>query len=108
MASLKDFSVEKWWNLLVAAGVAIAVAAITKQSLPGILIGLSLVFFGTGESANHPLWTDIKGPPLRKVTHHPWKPRPLGIILDVIGVGLFGLGLTELLGFTHFQTAFVP
>jgi hypothetical protein len=97
MDALKNFNIEKWWNLLVAAGVVITGAAAVPRFVPLVLMGIGLVFIGAGESANHPLWTDIKGPPLRKVHHHPWKPKPAGLILDAIGIALFGAGLFLLL-----------
>jgi len=100
---LKKFDFEHWWNLVAAAGAIIAVASITEKFVPGFPIGLGLLFFGVGESANHPRRTEIKGVTLGniyKITGNPWKPKVFGLFLDAFGVGLFGLGL--------FQVAFAP
>ena len=93
MAELKDFNLDKWWNLLAAAGVLITGSGVAVRMMPVILIGVGFVLVGVGESANHPRWTDIKGPPLRKVTYYPRKPKPAGWFFDAIGAASFLVGL---------------
>jgi hypothetical protein len=97
---MEDFNLKYWWNLLGAAGAAIAVASVTAQFVPGFAIGLGLLFFGAGEWVNHPRRTEIvRGEmPGSYITtrSNPWKPKPFGLLLDAVGIGLFGFGVFRL------------
>jgi hypothetical protein len=86
-----------WWNDLAIAGGLIAAAGILLNYVAGIPMGLGLLLFGVGEWLNHP-----RPPPqvrgavvvgLHRGTGNPWKPRAHGILLDVVGIGLFGVGI---------------
>jgi hypothetical protein len=97
---LDDFKPEHWWNVVAIAGGLIAIAAVPTQFISAFLIGLGLLLFGTGEWINHARRTHIKGAPgigTYKVTGNPWKPTVRGILLDIVGVGLFGFGIFRLL-----------
>jgi hypothetical protein len=55
---------------------------------------------GGGEWVNHPRQTQVKGAKvvgIYKVTGNPWKPKVHGILMDALGIGLFGLGIFRLL-----------
>jgi hypothetical protein len=97
---LDRFKPDHWWNVVAVAGGLIAVAAVSQQFVAAFLIGLGLLLFGAGEWVNHPRQTQVKGAKvvgLYKVTGNPWKPKARGILMDVLGIGLFGLGLLRLL-----------
>jgi hypothetical protein len=89
-----------WWVLIGAAGLVIAGAAATKPFIPGLLIGLGLLFFGVGEWANHPIQMKRSG---GKITEsYPWNYKyswGFGLIADVIGIGFFLFGLGRLVAF---------
>jgi hypothetical protein len=65
--------------------------------VPGVLIGLGLLLFGIGEWVNHPIQMKRSGGVITE--SYPWRLSFFGVLLDVIGVGLFGFGLFRLLAF---------
>ena len=84
---------EHWWKLVGAAGALIAIASIFVQFHPGLLIGLALLFFGMGEWINHPLENEINGAmigSIYKVIGYRWRPNVFGLLLDALGIGIFG------------------
>jgi hypothetical protein len=88
MDDLKKFA--NWWSLLAAAGTAIAAASVTQQNPAGMFFGAGLLLIGAGEwVCRHSQRTEIfRGPVpgvLLKRTSNPWKPKPLGIALDLLG-----------------------
>jgi hypothetical protein len=97
MPDLKDFNFKHWWTLLAAAGGLIAAASIVPKSTFGLLVGLSLLFFGIGEWINRPRTTQketvegLRG--FRTVDAFLWKPSFLGVIFEVIGVCFFAVSL---------------
>jgi hypothetical protein len=97
---LDAFKLDHWWHVVAIAGGLIAVAAVPGQFAAAFLIGLGLLFFGAGEWVNHPRQTQVKGAKvvgIYKVTGNPWKPKVHGILMDALGIGLFGLGIFRLL-----------
>jgi hypothetical protein len=98
---LDRFKPDHWWNVVAVAGGLIAVAAVWQQFIASFLIGLALLLFGAGEWVNHPRQTRGNGSSnvvgIYKVTGNPRKPKVHGILMDVLGIGLFGLGLFRLL-----------
>jgi hypothetical protein len=97
---LDAFKFDHWWHVVAIAGGLIAVAAVRAQFVAAFLIGLGLLFFGAGEWVNHPRQTQVKGAKvvgIYKVTGNPWKPKVHGILLNVLGIGLFWLGMFRLL-----------
>jgi hypothetical protein len=84
---------EHWWKPVGAAGALIAIACGFLQFHPALLIGLALLFFGLGEWINHPLENDIKGATIGsiyKVIAYRWRPTVFGLLLDALGIGIFG------------------
>jgi hypothetical protein len=98
---LDRFKPDYWWNVVAIAGGLIAAAAILQQFIAAFPIGLGLLLFGAGEWVNHPRQTRGNGSSkvvgIYKVTGNPRKPKVHGILMNVLGIGLFGLGLFRLL-----------
>jgi hypothetical protein len=97
---MENFNLRHWWNLLGVAGAAIAVASVQLEpgllTGPGLLIGLGLLSLGVGEWKNHQRTEITRGDVVGSymtTRSNPWKPKPLGLVLDVIGVGLVCFGL---------------
>jgi hypothetical protein len=95
MDDLKKFA--NWWSLLAAAGALITAAAINQQNPAGMFLGVGLLLVGVGEWICRPQRTEIThGPtPGSYITHrsNPWKPKPLGIIFNVIGFSALGFAV---------------
>src|SRR5271154_2805290 len=97
---LDSFKPDHLWNVVAIAGGLIAVAAVPAQFAAAFLIGLGLLFFGAGEWVNRPRQSQVKGAKvvgIYKVTGNPWKPKVQGLLMDALGIGLFGLGVFRLL-----------
>ncbi|HKM87596.1 MAG TPA: hypothetical protein VJX48_03240 [Xanthobacteraceae bacterium] len=92
-----SLDLKRWWNLIAAAGALLAVASVAVQFVPGVLMGLGLLFFGAGEWGNHAI--HVKRSSDTVVESYPWYPYPFGLLLDAIGIGLFGFGLYRLEAF---------
>jgi hypothetical protein len=94
---MKKFDLQHWWNVVVAAGAVIAVVFFMAQLTHGFLLGLGLLLFGTGERINHPMRSEIVRGEIvgSSITteSNPREPKGLGVSLDAIGIGLFGIGL---------------
>ena len=54
MEWLKNFDLNRRWNVAIAAGLAITLAAIAAKNREGILIGLGIFGLGVGERMNPP------------------------------------------------------
>jgi hypothetical protein len=88
---LKNFDLNRRWNIAMAAGLAITLAAIAAKNRDGILIGLGVFGLGVGEQMNHQKMMEwVHGGTL--TTFHPVN-RPLGVALTLIGGLLLVLGL---------------
>jgi hypothetical protein len=102
MDELKKFA--NWWSLLAAAGVAITTASVNQQNPVGMFFGAGLLLVGIGEWICRPQRTEvIRGAdPGTYITHrsNPWKPKPLGIIFDLVGA--------ISLGYADYLVAFAP
>jgi hypothetical protein len=93
--NLKDFNFKHWWTLMSGAGALIAASSFTSKSTLGLLAGLSLLFFGIGQ------WMDRHPKAVKETVDgltgfrtrdvYLWKPNFLGIVLEAIGVVLFGI-----------------
>ena len=94
MDVLKKFDLQHWWNLVAATGAAIAVAFFIAQLTHGFLLGMGLLLFGIGERINHSGRRDIVPAEISR------EPNVVGLVLDVFGTVLFGIGL--------FVTVFAP
>jgi|SRR5665213_2242663 len=95
MDGLNKFA--NWWSLLGAAGALMAASSAPVIFVPGVLMGLGLLFFGVGEWINHPIQTRRAGGAIAE--SFPWTFSFFGILFDAIGVGLFAFGLFKLLAF---------
>jgi hypothetical protein len=101
--NLKQFA--NWWSLLGAAGAVITAASINQQNPAGMFFGAGLLLIGVGEFiCRYDQRTEIfRGPdPGMYITKrsNPWKPKPLGILFDLIGLAA--------LGYAVFLVAFGP
>jgi hypothetical protein len=79
----------------------IAIAAVPERYGAAFLIGLGMLSFGIGEWINRPHRTEIVRSSVIVSMHvktegNPWKPKALGILLDLLGIGLFGVGIVWL------------
>jgi hypothetical protein len=97
---LDRFKADHWWNVVAFAGGVIAVGAVSAQFVAAFLIGLGLLAFGAGEWFNHPPRTEIARSNIvniyAKTRSNPWKPKVQGILLDALGIALFGFGFFRL------------
>ena len=100
MAMDLDKSKLDWWSVLAIAGGLIAVASVPRQFAAAFLIGLGFLSFGVGEWINHSQRTELARSGVvsifAKTRSNPWKPKVHGILLDALGIGLFGFGLLRL------------
>jgi hypothetical protein len=85
---------EHWYKAVLAAGVVLAAAAVAVAHKPLLILGIGMVFWGIGEFINHP-YREKVGYGF-KVTGHPWEPKLLGILLDMIGAVLIVFGLFQI------------
>jgi hypothetical protein len=103
---LKDFETKYWWGLLGAAGALISIASAPKPFVPGFVIGLGLLFLGTGEWINRPTRTEITRGEIVgsyiKTESNPWRAKPHGIAFDVLGVVGLAVGFYLLYRFVAF------
>ncbi len=97
MAIPSKWDLKQWWNFIGAAGALLAIVSAPVQFVAGVLMGLGLLFFGVGEWGNHAI--RVKRSSDIIVESYPWYPYPFGLLLDAIGIGLFGFGLFRLLAF---------
>jgi hypothetical protein len=92
---LKQYST--WYVALVLAGVPIASTSVAVGNNAAFLIGLGFIFLGVGEFINHPFreryQLDGIGRPIWKVSGRARAPKFVGLLVDVVGVVLMGLGL---------------
>ena len=97
MESLSKWDLQHWWKLLAAAGALMAASSAPAIFVPGVLMGLGLLFLGIGEWINHPIQMKRSGGVTTE--SYPWRFNFPGVLLDVIGTGLFLFGLFRLLAF---------
>jgi hypothetical protein len=98
---LKGFDLTQWWNLVIAVGLAIIVAALAAHERGLIFVGLGMISWGFGESTNHKQMIEFTPPnvyvPQGMITSFPHFPTPFGLCLDGVGRVLIALGLWRLL-----------
>lgn len=97
----KNLQLDHWWKLAAVAGALIAIAAVGVKFVPGVLIGLGMMFFGSGE------WSMVRRieRPIPDTFGTPggvhWmiirERSVFGTGLQIAGVILFALGIYKLL-----------
>jgi hypothetical protein len=97
----KDFNFAHWWTLAAAAGGTIAAASGAVSFVPGLLIGVSFLFFGIGEWINHPRQRKketVQGMVgFKTVDDFPRKPSFIGVTLDALAIAAFCFGIYKLI-----------
>jgi hypothetical protein len=88
------WGLKRWWNFIGAAGLLLAIVSAPVQFVAGVLMGLGLLFFGAGEWGNHAI--RIRRTDGNTAESYPWYPYFFGLLLDAIGIVLFGFGLYRL------------
>ena len=88
------WDLKRWWNFIGAAGLLLAIASAPVQFIAGVLMGLGLLLFGAGEWGNHAI--HIKRTDGTTAESYPWYPYFFGLLLDAMGIVLFGFGLYRL------------
>jgi len=91
---LKNLAIDKWYKAIIAVGAVLLIISLTvqlqanNQSVQLFAFGLFLV--GIAEWINHPARSIITPPnayiPQGIYTNYARHPKPLGIILDIIGI----------------------
>jgi len=98
---LDSLNIEHWWKAVAAAGVALCVAAVAAKHNQLLLLGLGTLSCGIGEWVNRPLQQTLVqqgfGGLNGIVTGYPWRPKPLGLILDGIGILLIVYGTIRII-----------
>lgn len=104
---LEKLVIDYWYKAIAVAGLFVLVISLTVK-LVGIdnnivqLLSLGAFFIGLGEWVNHPLQTRLMPAsalyPAGKITGHPRNSSLIGILLDILGCIMIGLGLYRLLG----------
>ncbi len=98
--------VEHWYHLFVALGATGALVALTLDvkgitNIQALLLSLGLMFVGVGEWINHPLQTRLMPPTALTpgggiITGHPRSNSILGVLFDVLGMGLLALAIYKI------------
>lgn len=98
--NLDSFDFKHWWKAVVAAGVALAVAAVAAKHHALLVVGLGLISCGVGEWINRPLQQTLVQEGIGGIngiiSGNPWRPSPLGLGLDALGVCLLFYGLMRI------------
>lgn len=94
--NIDSLDIKHWWKAIAAIGLALCIAAVTAKHHQLLLLGLGAIFFGIGEWINRPpqqyFIKQGAGGINGIMTGHPWQPKPLGLILDIIGILLIAFG----------------
>lgn len=94
MEAASAWDLKRWWNFIGAAGLLLAIASAPAQFIAGVLMGLGLLSFGAGEWGNHAI--RVRRTDGITADSYPWYPYFFGLLLDAIGIVLFGFGLYRL------------
>ncbi|UYN98386.1 MAG: hypothetical protein KIT02_10450 [Devosia sp.] len=92
---------ERWYIAAIAAGVALAGAALAAGHGGALCLGVGFVLVGVGEFVNTPrisvpTHVDGWGQVRQMVTGYVRRPNPFGIALDIIGVLMGGVGIVRI------------
>lgn len=105
MGNITDFlqklTIDYWYKMLIPLSLSLFVLAITADlhvisngSL--VLLSIGLFMIGLGEWINHPYQEQISPDRTFKITGHPRKLKPGGVILDAVGSVVGGFGLVKI------------
>lgn len=96
---MEKVDLSHWWTASFAGGVALAVAAAAIGHNALILIGVGFACFGLGEWINRPIQQALHHGYGTQgiITSYPWRPRPVGLALDALGIILFFIGIYQLI-----------
>ncbi|MCT2385136.1 hypothetical protein [Erwinia pyrifoliae] len=103
---LSRLALDAWYKVIIVIGAFVVLlnGAGLLPSYPTretFMIGLGCVIWGVAEWMNHPLnetaYPRTANMPAHKFVDYSWSPGPIGILLDVIGLGLIAWGLIKLL-----------
>jgi hypothetical protein len=103
---LSKLKLDYWYHVLMVVGVVAFLAAgtgVLKEfpTVPTALISLGVFLFGLGEWMNHPLKTAIREGnafhPIQVISGYPRSNKPLGMLFDLLGLGLAGWGVVKLI-----------
>lgn len=99
MEGLKTLVLDYWYKLVIWISVAVLVLALTVPlQVPNrvvLLISLGSLLFGLGQWINHPLQERIGMG--YKITGYPRKACISGVLTEIAGVCLVGVGVWKLL-----------
>lgn len=91
----------EWYKAVFAAGAALGVPAIAAGNNVALLCAIGLLIFGIGEFMNHPsrsrLVYNEYGGITGIVIGRSREPVAIGVIIDVLGIGLLLYGIIRLL-----------
>ncbi|WP_186137940.1 hypothetical protein [Burkholderia gladioli] len=97
---LKNFALDYWYKMLIAASIFFMVIALTVKiyAVPNaalFLLATGGFLIGMGEWVNHPYQERINLDHGFKVTGHPRRPRIGGVTLDFVGAILLAIGAVK-------------
>jgi hypothetical protein len=100
MNPLGNLKLDAWYSIVIAVSAAALLIALGTKEHGIALVALGALLFGIGEMINHPRVTryvpqTIESPGFLGVGH-PRDPRWLGLVVDVIGLAVIGLGIYHL------------
>lgn len=91
----------EWYKAVFAAGAALGVPAIAAGNNVALLCAIGLLIFGIGELINHPLRSrpvyNESGGLSGIIMGRSWEPVAIGVVTDMLGVGLLLYGIIRLL-----------
>ena len=88
---LQKLDFNRWWKVAIAVGVVIALASLPAKDHGIFLVGIGISACGFGEWMNHRMEMEIKFG--GKLTTFERKNRPMGLVLDGLGILLFAVGV---------------
>ncbi len=100
---LKNLSLDKWYKVVIYLGVILLIISLVVEikvinNKQLLFLSLGFLFGGVGEWINHRKDTVIKPPnaytgPTMLIEFEVWKPKLIGVIFDIIGIGLLAFSL---------------
>jgi len=92
---IQNFDLGRWWKASIAVGLGIMLAALAANNRDVITVGFGIVALGFGEWMNHRMEMEfVNGGTLTSFHRHN---RPIGLVLDGVGIILAATGLLRLI-----------